>query len=360
MSSSLLMDLTNKIYEKGMGSQDWNGILKALCQLIKVEKSNLTYFNLVQNNEIQLGRFSQEPAPTASCKKEADVASYGTRERQKRSKENLVKKLNKDNDLRENSSISSTSLDILRNEHCLIKLDLHKQAGHPPFTEEELYYLDCLLPHIKRTFEFSNLIKKLKEKQETLLFSLSKMPLGVIILDQNLTVNYANSLAMSLIESRLGLCIENNIFKADSDIDHRKIQNSISKLLDTGNMSASLQIKKEPRRKTLDLTFRHANQNQKMSLSTQDKQIVVYLSCPEFCSFSSEEILQNAYNLTTTEALLALSISKGLTLQNIAEGRSVSIQTVRSQLKSIFQKMNINSQSDLIRHILAGVHNLTS
>ncbi|WP_417447165.1 helix-turn-helix transcriptional regulator [Kangiella sp.] len=40
----------------------------------------------------------------------------------------------------------------------------------------------------------------------------------------------------------------------------------------------------------------------------------------------------------------------------MADDKNTSVQTVRSQLKMVFNKMNVNSQTDLVRHVLTSAH----
>ncbi|MEL0622555.1 helix-turn-helix transcriptional regulator [Marinomonas arenicola] len=369
MSSSLLMDLTNKIYDQGANNQDWGSVLKELCQLIKVQSASLTFISFKQKTFLPLGHHGPDydfikkyQSTLISQESSLDKIQELPIGAVKNNTEHITKKDQPSDlyaDLLTFYKIGHIStLNILSNEHCLIKLDLYNTTDQQCLSKRETHYLECLHPHFKRTFEFSDQIRSLKEKHDAFLFTLSKVPLGIIIVDRNLKINYINKLATLLIEEGLGIHIENGNLKAHNTIDHRKIQSSISKVLDTKNMAASLQVKKDSDRKPLELSFRHVKFSKK-SAAPLLNQVVLYLSCPELCSFSTERTLQEVYKLTSAEALLALAISKGLTLQEIANERNVSIQTVRSQLKSIFQKMSINSQSDLIRHILTSVHNLT-
>lgn len=60
------------------------------------------------------------------------------------------------------------------------------------------------------------------------------------------------------------------------------------------------------------------------------------------------EILSNNYKLTKSELRLIIQIVDGYTLSDIANNTKTSIHTVRTHLKSIFMKMNIGRQQELI------------
>jgi DNA-binding CsgD family transcriptional regulator len=61
----------------------------------------------------------------------------------------------------------------------------------------------------------------------------------------------------------------------------------------------------------------------------------------------AEAALRACFGLTTAEARLAQSLACGETLQNAAELLSISRDTVRSHLKSVFAKTQTHRQSEL-------------
>ena len=63
----------------------------------------------------------------------------------------------------------------------------------------------------------------------------------------------------------------------------------------------------------------------------------------------TERLLQEGFGVSATELTLLKGLYSGLSLRQIAERRSRSIGTVRTQLKAIQQKTGAHSQSELIR-----------
>ena len=57
--------------------------------------------------------------------------------------------------------------------------------------------------------------------------------------------------------------------------------------------------------------------------------------------------LRAGFKLTAAEAEVALMLAEGQEPQTIAEARSVSINTVRSQLRNIYDKLGVKRQSEL-------------
>lgn len=59
------------------------------------------------------------------------------------------------------------------------------------------------------------------------------------------------------------------------------------------------------------------------------------------------DLIKSAHNLTSSEAQIAIMLVKGFTREEIAKMRHSSIQTVRTQLKRIFDKLEISREIEL-------------
>lgn len=62
-------------------------------------------------------------------------------------------------------------------------------------------------------------------------------------------------------------------------------------------------------------------------------------------------IVRAAYQLSAAETDIALQLSKGRNAEAIAAGRRVAIGTVRAQIKSILEKLGVNSQIELVARL---------
>lgn len=61
--------------------------------------------------------------------------------------------------------------------------------------------------------------------------------------------------------------------------------------------------------------------------------------------------LSSQYNLSTRETEILLPLSKGYSLKTIAQAQGVSINTIKSQVRSVYSKLNIHAKEDLIEII---------
>jgi len=63
------------------------------------------------------------------------------------------------------------------------------------------------------------------------------------------------------------------------------------------------------------------------------------------------EALRTTFNLTAAEADIALQLAAGRTAELIAVARSVSVGTVRAQIKSTMSKMGVRRQIELVAQL---------
>lgn len=84
----------------------------------------------------------------------------------------------------------------------------------------------------------------------------------------------------------------------------------------------------------------------------------VFISDPEQRDHASQQILGELFSLTPAEANVAILLSRGLSLTEVAEAQNISPHTARAQLKSIFAKTGATRQAELVRMVIKSVASL--
>jgi len=81
-------------------------------------------------------------------------------------------------------------------------------------------------------------------------------------------------------------------------------------------------------------------------------EVVVFIEDPDTGAPenpAAEDLLRRAFHLTLGEARLAAQLARGISLTEAADTFGVTRNTVRAQLRSIFDKTEARRQSDLVR-----------
>ncbi|MGE0576240.1 MAG: helix-turn-helix transcriptional regulator [Reyranella sp.] len=82
---------------------------------------------------------------------------------------------------------------------------------------------------------------------------------------------------------------------------------------------------------------------------------MVFLHDPETGAAPLPGVLASLYRLTPAEGRLAADLLEHLSLEEIAERRQVTRETLRTQLKELFRKSGTNRQSELVGRLTAGL-----
>jgi len=86
--------------------------------------------------------------------------------------------------------------------------------------------------------------------------------------------------------------------------------------------------------------------------SAEARSLALVMSTEQVWPEGFEMTVQEAFGLTPAEVEIVRGISQGLPLKDIAEARGRSLETVRTQLRSILSKSETHSQSELVRVVL--------
>jgi len=119
--------------------------------------------------------------------------------------------------------------------------------------------------------------------------------------------------------------------------------------MDTGDGAHGMAALRRPRhQRPLLVEAMPLRQNARWDASGR---VVLLLDCGN-ARKPAPERLAELYELTPAEARLWSSLAAGATLAQIAARQGVSVNTLRVQLASLFHKVGVHRQADLVRRAL--------
>jgi DNA-binding CsgD family transcriptional regulator len=187
------------------------------------------------------------------------------------------------------------------------------------------------------------------------------MLMGLILIDRKLQPVYANPVAESILRYHPAINIRNNRIYAHNPGQSEKIRKALVSAVasaenpDLAESSTMLGLRHPDCATTLPILISPAHRVlHQLTARESFAHAVICLSDPDRSHPIEINKLAAAYKLSRAEAEVAASISNGLTTDEIANINHVSISTVRSQLKSVFRKMAINHQTELVKVLLTG------
>ncbi len=246
-----------------------------------------------------------------------------------------------------------------------VAIGLHRGNEAQAFTEQEMSLLEDLHPHFERSIKIQKEFTRLRMHRTALTAGLANITLGIILLDQDGCLLYANPVALMIVENHPAINLTKSGIYATNPAQNNEIQKAIHEVTHQENNTDtySLGLRHPDIEHPLAITIA-AHQEVEYDkdaewISEPNNTAVIYLSDPSAKTQVSPEALQKRYSLTKAEALVAISIANGLPIKQIARIKQVSLSTVKSQVKQIFQKTGVGRQSELVRLVLSNQLHMT-
>jgi len=263
------------------------------------------------------------------------------------------------------------ALTIENSDNYFIGIGLHRLEGELAFEPEILELLNLLQPHFKRAFRIQREIMDLREMNSRLDASLSRMLLGVIVLDEQGNIALVNDTAKRLTELHPALKIGDYEVKASDTEENKQLQEAIHYAMNVDAKAAhtvsSAHALHHPSRNTPLAVMIHPIETPFVpdmivnisNFTLPEEGVLIYLSDPETSQAISTESLIQAYALTPKESVVAVGIANGLTINAIAESQHTSEKTVQTQVKAVFKKCGVSRQQELIKLLISSAYNTT-
>jgi len=214
--------------------------------------------------------------------------------------------------------------------------------------------LALLRPHFQRALQLNRKLYNLKNERDAVSNILDRLPIGVILVDEHLTPVAINRHAEKIIRSGNIISLRDGKLSGNTIADTEKIRNGIAQAVnakDSATKGWSLMLGTES---TLPCSF-HITPSAHAGIDTEMQLIAVFISCAGISHNISVETLAETYRLTRAESRLLKTLINGShSLPEAASELGVSKHTVRSQFKSILEKTDTHSQTELIKRVLTG------
>ncbi|HJS98218.1 MAG TPA: helix-turn-helix transcriptional regulator [Terriglobales bacterium] len=217
-----------------------------------------------------------------------------------------------------------------------------------------LELIRLMTPHLQTALHLRRRMIDLRAQSSSLESAMDLMEYGIMFLDSGRNVLWMNRSAESLLRRADGLSCRGGCLHVSFRIEFERLRSLIESSAGTANgkgagSGGSMLVSRESAR---PLTVTVAPLTNVEGRGISGAAAVLFVYDPELQVKPPLDLLQQGYGLTKAEARLALVLVEGHSLKDAAEKCSVTHNTVRSQLKSIFTKTGVRHQGELIRLLL--------
>ncbi len=231
----------------------------------------------------------------------------------------------------------------------IVAMTLNWESSQGHATNRETDLLSKLVPHIQRAYRMSETLSQVSTEKDLLLRLLDQTATGVALLGRSGNVLEINGKLEQIARDKDGI----NISRSRIWLNDRSMQSRFEKYvssplnrlgMDPAPMTDAIVRRPSGKRPYLvnvvpvrvsDLTL------------TRSAALVLSVVDPAVGATLSLDLMQQYFHMTLAEAKVAVGIGSGLSVEELAHQNGVTIQTVRSQLKSVFVKTDTHRQSEL-------------
>jgi DNA-binding CsgD family transcriptional regulator len=249
------------------------------------------------------------------------------------------------------------SATIIANPDMSAGLSCHypKGAAIEP-TSREL--LRMLVPHLEQALRFHRRWQRDRVDSAVGRELVARSGNGFVLLDGRGRILHANPVAEGVLKRGDGLRSRGERLSAVYPADEAELRAAIAAAAQTalGSAAASgatLAIRRTSLRRPYALTIVPVSGAGAL-FGRHGAAVMLMLTDPDGGPSVDATLLRKTFGWTAAETEVALLILAGRRPQEIARSRRVSAATVRTQLKNIFQKADVSTQSDLVRVMLGG------
>jgi DNA-binding CsgD family transcriptional regulator len=229
-----------------------------------------------------------------------------------------------------------------------VSLQRTRKQGHASAQDIELF--DLLKPHLSRAASLADQLGTLQSFARFSSAMFEASPNGLFALDGNGTILFANSRAEACLRAGDGLRSSGGRLTAALESEQAALDRLIrdAAAIDMpggGGWTRASRLNGGPPYAIFIAPLKIQDEE----LLAQSVKVLAIVHDTGEQRQADAAMLAGVYGLTDAESRLASALSGGHSIESAAAKLGVQVTTARSQLKSVFRKVGVNRQQDLVR-----------
>lgn len=240
-------------------------------------------------------------------------------------------------------------------------LGIHRPEHWLPLTQEHAAFIGRLGPHIRRALQIHRQLTVVKSENTRLYAMLDALAAGVLMLDSHGRVRYANPSAERLLRNHDALQLNvKSTLKAAHPIQQAQLQDLIQGAIATSQRKREsilgggvIGLKNGIGETPLMLTITPLSElSGYEDLGSDGIAAAIFLTNPNANHVLARQLLKQSYALSERESELCEAFVNHATLEGVAGACGLSLATVRTYIKGIYEKTGQHSQAELMRLLM--------
>lgn len=213
--------------------------------------------------------------------------------------------------------------------------------------------LDILHPHFTRALSLNRRIFESQQERNIVEELLERLPLGMMVVNGESRVLAYNRKLDKLISTEKELYLMDGVLSAKSSTDTVMLRRLVRAVASGEEPDgAALSLSRGDTSSPISALIIPLKGD--ASERVDDNRVALLFAAPEILLEIPQETLMSLYHLTAAEARLVSSLVRDADLNSIADDFGVSKHTLRTQLKSVYDKTGTHRQAELVRQVITG------
>lgn len=254
--------------------------------------------------------------------------------------------------LRPQDKVHAFGTFLLKDDSHSLVLGIQRGKRGGAFGEEESRLMSNLAPHVIRAIQVHRKIHTVTAKKKHVQGALDQMRMGVILTNRFGTPFYLNRAAELMMSQEAGMGVFHNKLAVHSASETALLLKMISDAAPRAKGSAiggDLRVTLPNKVDFLHCVVTPISPEFSFMTNTTigTDCVAVFISRPGGLQLSPKRLV-TLYKITPAEARLAARLAALRTVEEAADDLGIVVSTARTQLKSVFAKTGMRSQSELL------------
>ena len=248
-------------------------------------------------------------------------------------------------------------MDVLRSDVLRVKLSLERTEDQEGFGDDAKQLVELLVPHLQRAIRLREQHTHGSYIQEFFEQAMGRMSIACLLLDGYGRVVSANQAARDLTRTSEYLYLQNGKLRCADTIDSRPLTEAIELALAAHRNNCRSQrgvgicLEASPGNPVLDVVVKPLISDRVLD-SWEKPAAVVYVNASLEAAIDLDPVmLRSMCGFTKCESRLAALLAKGLSISESAEALGVSVNTVKTHLRGIYERMGTSKQAQVVARL---------
>ena len=235
----------------------------------------------------------------------------------------------------------------------LISLNFQHTRAGGPVQPWHIQSLKPLLPHITSAFQIKCRMDTLGMRELFLGDGLDKVSFGVLLLDEQGVLLEANGAGLKMVNERSALYLDSQgTLRLQTDADRHLRRWVVTGLPPEETTAGLINVERRPG-SPVSIQVSPVSGYLPGWFEARPRWVVLVFD-PRMRECAAAELIAKDLGLSEREGLIAAMVASGVSPEEVSRCLNVSINTVRTHLKSVYTKAGVQSQPELARRVAAG------